>query len=139
MTYASATDLDDAYGESEMLQLSDRDGDGFADAAVVAAVLARADSLIDGYLATRYALPLTPPYPPVVVAIACELARYWLFDDAAPDRVKDGYDQAIAWLKDVSAGRAALMLPAAGEESLTGSPSWEAPDRLFTAATLSGF
>ncbi len=139
MSYASATDLEDAYGESELLQLADRDGDGLVDDPVLIAVLARADSLIDGYLATRYALPLTAPYPVALVAVECELARYWLFDDAAPDRVKDGYDQAIAWLKDVAAGRALLALPAAGEDSVSGSPSWEAPDRLFTAASLSGF
>lgn len=136
MAYATPADLDDAYGSVEILQLSERDGNG---AAVLTAVLARADSLIDGYLAGRYALPISPPIPPVLTAVACELARYWLFDDAAPERVKDGYDQAMAWLKDVAAGRFTLNAPLVGDESAAGSPAWRAPTRLFTAATLDRF
>lgn len=138
MPYATQTDLEDAYGADEMLQLADRDRDGVADAGFIDAALNRADSLIDGYLAGRYALPVAP-VPPVLTATACDLARYWLYDDAAPDRVRQAFEDAIAWLKDVAAGKVLLQLPAAEAGISAGSPDWDAPARMFTFDTLGLF
>lgn len=139
MTYATQADLEDAFGASELVQIADRDGDSLPDPGFLAAVLERADSFIDGYLAGRYALPLDAPYPPVIVATACDLARYWLYDDAAPERVKEAFDAAVAWLKDISAGRALLQLPAATENADVGSPDYTASDRVFSADTLADY
>lgn len=138
MPYATQTDLEDAFGVAEIVQLADRDGDTVADAAFVAAVLARADSLIDGYLSGRYALPIDP-IPVVLTATACDLARYWLYDDAAPDRIRSAYEDAIAWLKDVASGKVLLQLPAAAVGVSAGSPDWSAPERQFSADTLANF
>ncbi len=139
MPYADQAALEDAFGQVEIRQLADRDRSGAADPAFVAAVLARADSLIDSYLAGRYALPISPT-PPVLTATACDLARYWLYDDAAPERVREGYEDAVAWLKDVASGKVVLQLTAAtGDTAVAGSPDWDAPERLFTAATLATF
>lgn len=138
MPYATQTDLEDAFGAAEILQLADRDGDGLPDAGFVAAALDRADSLIDGYLAGRYALPVSPA-PAVLTATACDLARYWLYDDAAPDRVRQAYEDAVAWLKDVAAGKVLLQLPAAGAGVSSGSPDWDAPDRTFSFDALGLF
>ena len=138
MTYATLTDLQDAFGETEILQLTDRDGAGTPSAGFVAAVLARADALIDSYLLGRYALPLDPT-PTVLVATACDLARYWLYDDAAPDRVRQSYEDAMSWLRDVAAGRVLLQLPAASPEQSAGSPDYGAPDRVFSPETLAAF
>lgn len=134
MTYATQTDLEDAFGAAEILQLADRDQDGVIDDGVVAAALARADSVIDGYLGGRYALPLATPYPPVIVATACDLARYWLYDNAATERVREGFEDAINWLKDVAAGKVLLQLPAARSNVAIGSPDGSAPDRTFDLA-----
>lgn len=138
MPYATQTHLEDAFGADEVLQIADRDRDGLPDAGFVDAALDRADSLIDGYLAGRYALPVSP-VPPVLTATACDLARYWLYDDAAPDRVRQAFEDAMAWLKDVAAGKVLLQLPAAAAGVSAGSPDHEAPDRLFSAETLAGY
>ncbi len=129
MSYATVADLEAAFGAAEIEQLlgADRTAD---------AVLARADSAIDGYLAGRYATPLTAP-PPVIVATACDLARYWLFDDAAPERVRQAYTDAVTWLKDVAAGKFVLALSLAAAETVAvGAPDFAAPDRVFDADTL---
>lgn len=138
MAYAAQTDLEDAFGADEVLQLADRGGDGVADSGFVAAVLGRADSVIDGYVSGRYALPISP-VPPALKAAACVLARYWLYDDAAPDRVRQDYEDVLAWLKDVAGGKALLQLPVAGIAASAGSPAWDAPDRIFTFDTLGYF
>lgn len=131
MPYATQAALEDAFGVAEILQVADRDGDGEADEAVLAAALARADATIDGYLGARYATPVAPPPLPILTAMACDLARYWLYDDAAPDRVREGYEDALAWLREVAAGKVALGLPPAAAP-LTGSPRGAAAARAFT-------
>lgn len=83
-----------------------------ADAALarLAGVLERASQRIDSYLAPRYRLPLAAD----LVAgsdlqQACmDVARFLLFEDAPTDTVKDRYDRTIAWLRDLSTGRASL-------------------------------
>lgn len=138
MAYATQTHLEDAFGADEVLQIADRDRDGLPDAGFVDAALDRADSLIDGYLAGRYALPVSP-VPPVLTAAACDLARYWLYDDAAPDRVRQAFEDAMVYLQAVAAGKVLLQLPAAAAGVSAGSPDWDAPPRLFSAETLAGY
>lgn len=139
MTYATQADMEDAFGATEILQIADRDGDSLPDAGFLDAVLERADSCIDGYLSGRYALPLATPYPPVIVATACDLARYWLYDNEATERVREGFEDAMAWLKDVAASKVLLQLPAASANVAVGSPDGSAPDRVFSADTLAGY
>jgi len=66
-----------------------------------------ADSTINGYLASRYRTPVTQAAD-VLERIACQLARYFLYDDGATDQVKKNYDGSIAFLRDVSQGKVQL-------------------------------
>lgn len=114
MPYAAQTDLENAFTAAEIAQLiaGGRDVAGACDAASQEA---------DSYLATRYAVPLSVPAPEHLVQAVCDIARYRLYAGAADTEVQNRYTQAVAWLKDVSAGRALLPgVPlAAGEGSLT--------------------
>jgi phage gp36-like protein len=110
MPYTSLPLLQQRFGLDELIQRTDK----FAPytGAVVTDVLDRtiadADAEIDGYVGTRYALPLAEPVPAVLVPIACDIARYRLYDDAVPDIVRKRYEDAIARLKDIAAGRLVL-------------------------------
>jgi phage gp36-like protein len=54
-------------------------------------------------------VPVTAtPLPEHLVQAVCDIARYRLYAGAADEEVQNRYDQAVAWLKDVSAGRALL-------------------------------
>lgn len=102
MPYAAQTDLENAFTAAEISQLAagGRDVDGALDAASQEA---------DSYLATRYAVPVTAtPLPEHLVQAVCDIARYRLYAGAADQEVQNRYDQAVSWLKDVSAGRALL-------------------------------
>lgn len=138
MAYATQADLEDAFAADEIRQLADRNRDGVADSNVIAAVLARADSTIDGCLRGRYALPLTTVTPDIK-GVACDLAIYWLHPDAVPDRRREAFEDAMSWIRDVSAGRVLLQLPAAAADASAGSPAYSAPDPVFSADTLASY
>lgn len=140
MSYATQTHLEDAFGSAEIKQIADRDLSGTADPAFIAAALARADAVIDSYLAGRYAIPITPA-PSVIVAVACDLARYYLYDDAAPERVQKAHDDAIAWLKSCAKGDVMVIGAdsATADQATPGPPAYDAPDRVFSATTLANY
>lgn len=141
MPYATTQDLIDRFGEEELLQLADRDGDGVIDAAVVERAAADADAEIEGYLVGRYALPLES-VPPVLSRIACDMARYHLYDDLATETVRTRYEDARRLLESIAAGKVQLGLPAsAGAAPVSGSPEVDsdAPARVFTRDSLEGF
>jgi phage gp36-like protein len=122
MTYASQQTLIDRFGEDELIQLTDRANLGAIDATVVARALADADAEINGYLSTRYTLPLSP-VPAVLEKLACDIARYQLFENAVTEIVKERYENAIRFLKDVAAGKVTLGVDGNGDTAATISNS----------------
>lgn len=140
MSYATVDDLTKRCGEEELIQLTDTTNAPPAeiDRAAVQAKLNDADARINGYLASRMTTPVSP-VPLSVQAAACKLTRYFLYKDIAPQRVKDDYDETIAWLKDVAAGISSLGdETAATPAPSAGTPQVSAPVRNFTKDTLRG-
>lgn len=134
MPYATACELLDRFDAEEIAQRTDRGtprlvtaellraaaaGDDLSSwsadeqAAAVAALslingaLADADNTIDGYLAVRYAVPLASP-PAMVKRQACDLARYFLYDDQATETVQKRYEAAERFFREVGAGKLSL-------------------------------
>lgn len=139
MTYATQQDLIDRFGNTEIAQLTDRDGDGAIDTVVVDQALLDADQVIDGYLQSRHALPL-PNVPQVLVTYACDIARYRLYDERATEQVRRRYEDALKFLQMVGQGKVSLGLDAAGEAAPSaGGPSIAAPDPVFTQESLQDY
>jgi len=108
MSYCSIADLTDRFGLTELIQLTDRDHAGEIDAAVAGRAIADAGGEIDGYLrAGGYRLPL-PTLPTVLVAFACDIARYRLYDDGASKQVEQRYQDAIRYLRGLASGTVVL-------------------------------
>ena len=138
--YATQQDMVDRYGEAELRDFSDRTGLGQIDATVVAQALASAEAQIDGYVGTRYDLPL-PEVPPLLVDLACKIARFRLQKDGAIGRAREDYEDARATLKDLSTGKVDLPT-AAGEAPPAadgGGVRVEGPERIFSRETLKDF
>lgn len=125
MAYATVADLIAAFGSQEVIALTDREGRpeadiGTVDSTVALEALERASSEADTYIAARYALPLSST-PQALVAVVCDIARYRLTGGEAneTDPIASRYKAAVAWLKDVAAGRAVLpgvaAIPPGGE------------------------
>src|SRR5271165_430580 len=105
MPYATAQDLIDRFGETELVQLTDRsDPPAYAiDQAVASSALATASAEMDGYICVKYALPLSA-VSPVLVDLACDIARFRLYSVRATEEVQKRYDAALARLKEIARG-----------------------------------
>ncbi|MCG9624638.1 DUF1320 domain-containing protein [Vibrio mediterranei] len=110
--YCTVTQLQERFSKQELIALTDKDGSTGAMVVVVAEqAITDASATIDGYLGGRYALPLSA-VPTILERICCDLARYYLYDDAlgeehqATKRYKDGID----YLKQVALGKVQLSL-----------------------------
>ncbi|MGF1727209.1 gp436 family protein [Photobacterium nomapromontoriensis] len=108
--YCTRDDMVARFGEEELTELTDRDGNagGIVDA-VLDQVMDDASATIDGYLGGRYDLPL-PVVPRVLTRTACDLSRYYLYDDQLGDehQAAKRYAEAIGYLEKV--GRGVLQL-----------------------------
>ncbi len=165
MIYATAADLVARFGELELVQLTDLENipPSIIDLGRVETKIGDACAFIDGYVGQVYRLPLagcakpltvpggTIEYaaPPVLVRVACDLARYYLHDDLAPENeVYRRYKAAVRELETIAAGKAQLACPWGGSPGdLVGSDAqsggnevWsEFSPRQVTDATIKGF
>jgi phage gp36-like protein len=138
MPYATLTDLAARFGDEELTQLTDRLGTGVVDADVAQAALAEADAEIDAYLAGRYALPLAA-VPPILVRLACDIARYRLATDTPLEEVRKRYEDARRLLENLAAGRVTLGLPAVDAPVVVGSVGSSVPAAVFDDAGMAGY
>lgn len=163
MTYATATELLTRFDATEIAQRADRGVprlvtaalmidiaaavamDDYTDEevarattalAVVQRALQDADDTINGYISARYTLPVDP-VPAVLARVACELARFYLYDDQVTDVIKDRHAANIKWLAEVAKGLVSLgadaisgVQPAssAGAEVVSSAPVWKRAD-----------
>ncbi|WMR96812.1 DUF1320 domain-containing protein [Mergibacter septicus] len=99
--------------------------------------------IVDGYLRSRYLLPLEQ-VPTLVRNICLQLARYWLYSrrpdgKAFPEQVKDSYTQALKDLERIQSGKLHLGLTeiTIGDDSVPTAPRFvaRAPEKV----DLSGY
>ena len=140
MTYATESDLVERFGFEELAQRTSRTDGQSIDAVVLARALADAQAEIDGYLATRYMLPLAST-PAVLVRLAADLARYQLCGDKLPDSVRQRYVDAVSVLKRLASGEVQLAgispVPALGGSG--NAVAVRSPERVFGASQLQGY
>lgn len=136
MPYCDEDKLKQRFGDEEVAQLLDRNGDETADTGALDASISDVDGLINGYLRGRYAVPVVGESQ-VLTGIACDIVRYRLYDEEAPEEVRRRHDQAIRFLEKIASGDIILDEAVAGQGS-AGISSTERT-REFTDETLSGF
>lgn len=139
MNYASQVDMVERFGEQELIRLTDRNRTGTIDATVLDRALTDATAEINGYLASRYQLPLTST-PVVLVRVCADIARYHLHDDNIPDPVETRYKAAVELLRQVSIGRVSLGVSDTGAEPTSNDGAdIESGGRIWGRADSDGF
>ena len=142
MTYATLNDLITRAGLDEIRQVADRDRDGTPDPAVIEGALTHADNTVNGYVRARYAFPFVD-VPDLVRTWAVSIARHFLHRNGPPDHVVADYKDALAALKDVSAGRIGLPVATAEgavePQAATGTVLASHPAEVFSATKLRGW
>lgn len=115
LLYATLDDFKDACSASELAQLTDDDpqgGEPVMDEARVKRVLAGAEARVNGYIGTRYSLPLTEvEVTDDLTHAVCIIAKYRLMRrrGISDEDLRLEYRDVIAWLQDVQAERANLF------------------------------
>lgn len=151
MGYCSEREVRDAMKDSLVSALL---GDNYIDdeaereAAIqpyITAAIEDADAEIDGYLAKRYSVPLSPP-PAVITKFCKDMAVYNLMsrigiDESDRDKTYlNRYNAAIKFLLAVAEGKIEIGISGSGPESVarTGFQVKSQP-RIFTRDTMRGW
>ncbi len=152
MIYAQPSDMIARYPNRDLVQLTNEDPtQTVVNQIVLQQALADASAEIDGYLESRFTLPLSDP-PAVLARLTCDVAMYRLqalrpLHDLAEARKR--YEDAVAVLVRVADGTLTLGLapdnqepPEASGAVVTdagGDRSGTVPPRVFSRGTLKGF
>lgn len=108
MAYCTQADIEKLIPEQELAELTAESGDT-PDADVVAEGIAKADAEIDAYCGARYTVPFAS-VPAIVKSLSVDIAIYHLYSrrSVAPEVRRQKYEDAVKFLRDVSAGKATL-------------------------------
>lgn len=142
--YITRAELEARFGVQEIADLLDDNHDGSesqAEAETLTAAVADASNLIDGYLASRYTLPLTS-VPEIVKVWAADIARYKMWEQRAPEEVRQRYEDALGQLKDLARGNISLPPGSDGQTpgvSVADAIDGYSADRIFTMDSLRDF
>ena len=143
MSYATRQDLIDRFGADEVAVLDPGTDAGTNDGTEyprIAAALADAAAEIDAVLAPVYSLPLPAGRYPLLVGIACDIARSRLYDDAPTDAVRERAQRSRSKLKPLATGRTRLLDDAGTEIARrAGTVAVTAGRRVFTDEAFEGY
>ena len=142
MAYCTQTDIEKLISPGELAALT-TEGGPTPDATVIAECIAAADGEIDGYLGTKFAVPLSP-VPDRVKSLSVDIALYRLYIrrplmEAPKDR-RRAYEDAIAFLKAVVAGTATIGASATAPPAVSSEVhGFGYAERIFSRDKLKGF
>jgi phage gp36-like protein len=152
MVYATTNDMIARYPNRDLVQLTNEDPtQTVVNTAALQQVVNDASAEIDGYLESRFTLPLSDP-PAVLNRLTCDIAIYRLqslrpLHDLADARKR--YEDAVELLVRVARGEVTLGLAldniepsTAADAVLTqagGDASGVLPQRLFDRGSLKGY
>jgi len=139
MAYCTRADIEEQLSNDELVELTDDEGFGQVDSAVIDRAIADADAEIDAWCGGRYTVPFAAA-PAMVRRASVELAIYNLFSrrlDSVPETRKERRRDIIAFLKAVASGTVTLG-PDATLANEAGGVETEYTDRAFTRTTMKG-
>lgn len=140
MGYASQQDIVDRIGAESLLQIAGTEADSSVlDEAAVYKAIEDAEGLIDGYVGSRYPVPVSPA-PTVLLRLAVDMAVYNLATSAGElteDR-ENRYKAALKVLGDIARGLISLgaQTPAT---STQGAAVIASSPRVFGRGAMGGF
>jgi len=141
MSYATATDMQTRFTEQDLVLLTERENSapGEVNLPVLTQALDDASAEINAYLSGRYTLPLST-VPTALVRVCCDIARYFLSGDNAPEHIAKRYADAVAFLQAVNQGKVALGIDSLGDKAVTNDTAYmESAGSVFSRAKSQGF
>jgi len=139
MAYHTTAQIQASLTAEILIQLTDDARAGVVDETVAGQAAESAQSIIDGYLAKRYSLPLasTPGY---VTEISIALATYWLYNRRSAGEISgkviENRKEAMKLLNHIVDGKISLF---SSDTVGTYQTNKVAGDRLFPKTALDQF
>lgn len=140
MNYATVNEFILSFGEDEAIALTNPSDPAAQNVAqdVLNNALDNAKAEIDAYISTRYSLPLAS-VPPILQVHCLSITRYRLSIIEPGEDVIRRYNQAIAFLRDIAAGKSSLGLAQDSEAESSDSPAYKTRSGSFTRENLAGY
>jgi len=93
---------------------------GSVPATTVQKILLRASRYADGFLGDKYVNKLACPFDQALIHSVCQIASYWLmtrrgYNPDADMVIRQGFDDATAWLKLVAQGQVQICTSSDGD------------------------
>lgn len=120
MSYSTKADILLQLDSGTLINLTDDIGSGNVDDNVVNQAIANADALIDSYIGSIYAVPLST-VPTVIKNVSVDIAIYNLYSrrtDTLPDIRKDRFTNAMKFLQDIADNKVSLAGVTVSSESI---------------------
>jgi len=139
--YSSQTDLEKRLDPQVLRAITDDDGDGLADEAVVTAAIADADAVIDSHLCARFTVPFDP-VPDAVRSISAAVAIYYLVtrrNESVAAEHERRYVDALLLLGQLSRGEMALDAGQPSDSPHLPQSTREADERTFDSESLENY
>ena len=138
MPYSTKADIQKEISDDELIGLTDDESAGIINDARVTAAIARADAMIDSYCGQIETVPFVI-VPPVIKQHSITIAIYFLFArrSAVPEIRRKNYEDAIAHLKDVAAGKATIGATTEADYDDQVKTSHTEEDRTFSKGKVS--
>ncbi len=113
MAYCAQADIEKLLTPAQLVQLTDDNADGVADAANITEAIAEADAEMDGYLGARYPVPVSP-VPALLrqLSVAISIWRLYSRRSVLNELRRKDYEDAVAKLRQLARGE--MVLPATG-------------------------
>jgi len=140
MGYATIADVRKVVDDALLTQLTDDAGDGTVDTVLVDDQLGLAAVEIDGYLGSRYRLPLSTTHT-ILAKLCVDIAVFNLFSrrGGPPDHWQKRYDNAIQFLARVADGKISLGAGDPDGNADANTPQMTGPDRVFSRDKMRGY
>jgi len=141
MSYILQADLLAQLSEPQLVQLTDDEQIGIVNTTRVGQGIADADAEIDGYVATRYAVPVSP-VPALIKKLSIDITLYnlWRRRQKVPDLVRTAYEDAVKKLEQIAKGTITLGVdPAPANSAQASSGEVFGPERVFDRDKMGSF
>lgn len=134
MAYCTLADIEKALESRRLIELTDDEGLDVVNQGRIDEAIGTAQGEVDGYLAERYQVPVSP-VPALIRAATVDLAIYNLYsrkmDDEMPETRQKRYEAAIRRLEKIAAGKIGLGIATPPEESQAEGMILAAPAKVF--------
>ncbi len=138
MGYSEIDDLKKLIDESNLISLTDDEGNGTINEDRVNEAIDIADREIDAYCGGRYSVPFSE-VPEIIRNISAQMAVYHLFSrrpDDAPQIWKDKYSNCLKLLEKIQTGEIVFQI---GTTSSNQSVRYIKKTRYFTNESLKNY